>query len=88
MFQDVTVKEVEWISSDETVAKVEMINERPTIIAEIHRPVVSITSTLCQSTVWIFSLVTLITPLLSIVGCPFFKGFFKARQVLISAAFL
>ncbi|MCP3738149.1 alkaline phosphatase family protein [Rossellomorea sp. BNER] len=31
--KDATVKEVEWISSDETVAKVEMINERPTIIA-------------------------------------------------------
>ncbi|MFY0762496.1 alkaline phosphatase family protein [Metabacillus dongyingensis] len=31
---DATVKEVEWISSDETIAKVEMINERPTIIAE------------------------------------------------------
>jgi hypothetical protein len=31
--KNATVKEVEWSSSDETVAKVEMINERPTIIA-------------------------------------------------------
>ncbi|GHH99660.1 LamG-like jellyroll fold domain-containing protein [Neobacillus kokaensis] len=30
---DATVKEVEWSSSDETVAKIEMINGRPTIIA-------------------------------------------------------
>ncbi|MDQ8736118.1 alkaline phosphatase family protein [Paenibacillus sp. LHD-38] len=30
---DATVKEVKWISSDETVAKVEIINERPTVIA-------------------------------------------------------
>lgn len=30
---DATVKEVEWISSDTTVAKVEVINQRPTIIA-------------------------------------------------------
>jgi uncharacterized protein YjdB len=30
---DATVKDVEWISSDETVAKIEMINDRPTIIA-------------------------------------------------------
>ncbi|MGG3450487.1 alkaline phosphatase family protein [Domibacillus aminovorans] len=30
---DATVKEVEWISSDTTVAKVEMINQRPTILA-------------------------------------------------------
>ncbi|USK72239.1 alkaline phosphatase family protein [Peribacillus asahii] len=31
---DATVKEVEWISSDDTIAKFEIINERPTIIAE------------------------------------------------------
>ncbi|MEK3888359.1 LamG-like jellyroll fold domain-containing protein [Bacillus sp. FSL K6-3431] len=31
--KDATVKEVVWTSSDETVAKVEIINERPTIIA-------------------------------------------------------
>ncbi|WP_066390785.1 LamG-like jellyroll fold domain-containing protein [Neobacillus mesonae] len=30
---DATVKEVEWSSSDDTVAKIEMINGRPTIIA-------------------------------------------------------
>ncbi|KKI93281.1 antitoxin [Bacillus sp. SA1-12] len=30
---DATDKKVEWISSDEEVAKVEMINERPTVIA-------------------------------------------------------
>lgn len=30
---DATVKDVKWISSDDTVAKVEIINERPTIIA-------------------------------------------------------
>ncbi|MED4203871.1 LamG-like jellyroll fold domain-containing protein [Neobacillus mesonae] len=30
---DATVKEVEWNSSDETVAKIEMINGRPTVIA-------------------------------------------------------
>ena len=30
---DATNKEYEWISSDETIAKVEMINDRPTVIA-------------------------------------------------------
>jgi hypothetical protein len=30
---DATNKEIEWISSDETVAKIEMINDRPTVIA-------------------------------------------------------
>ncbi len=30
---DATNKEYEWISSDETIAKVEMVNDRPTVIA-------------------------------------------------------